>query len=59
MSAATASGMFTRLEYLAKVAGDRKASDAPMSALPAAADEMPSPDDELVVRSVTRENRAW
>ena len=32
MSAATASGMFTRLEYLAKVAGDRKASDAPMSA---------------------------
>jgi hypothetical protein len=24
--------MFTRLEYLAKVAGDRKASDAPVSA---------------------------
>src|SRR6266700_3971475 len=37
MSAATASGMFTRCEYLARVAGDRKASDAPMSAFPAAA----------------------
>jgi hypothetical protein len=44
---------------VAKVAGDRKASDAPMSALPAAAEEMPSPDDELVVRRVTCENRAW
>ena len=59
MSAATASGMFTRCEYLARVAGDRKASDAPMSAFPAAADEMPSPDDELTVCRVTCENREW
>src|SRR2546427_9373990 len=51
--------MFTRCGYLARVAGDRKASDAPMSAFPAAADEMPSPDDELAVRRVICENRAW
>jgi hypothetical protein len=30
-----------------------------MSAVPAAADEMPTPDDELVVLTVTCENRAW
>ena len=30
-----------------------------MSAFPAAADEMPSPDDELTVRRVTCENREW
>ena len=30
-----------------------------MSACPAAADAMPAPDDELVVRRVTCENRAW
>ena len=30
-----------------------------MSAGPAAAEAMPVPDDELVVRRVTWENRAW
>src|SRR5947207_8613468 len=55
-----ASPSFTSMfEYSARVAGDRKASDAPMSAFPAAADAMPAPDDELTACRVTCENRAW
>jgi len=40
-------------EYSARVAGYRKASDAPISAVPAAADPRPAADHELTVRKLT------
>src|SRR5579862_3074658 len=59
ISAATASGMFSRFVYLAMSAGDRYASDAPRLTVPAAADEIPTPDEELAVLRVTCENCEW